>query len=93
MDKYLKTIFTEMCNRVDADYDSIDFQKEDWYYQYEWTQEEENSFIEWVADYLYNNSEARKILYGIHIKNKKLCKKAAEGLIFYCWKIKNKNNI
>lgn len=88
MNKYLKVIFTEMCNRVDAKYEDIDFQKDDWYYDYEWTQAEEDKFLAWLADYLYINKKARVDLYGIHTKSKKLCDTASKNFCFYSWKIK-----
>ena len=34
MNQYLEIILKEMCNRVNANYDEIDFKSENWYIQY-----------------------------------------------------------
>lgn len=34
-----------MCNRVNANYDDIDFKQHDWYYAYSWTKEEEKNLL------------------------------------------------
>ena len=92
MNEYLKIVLTEMCNRVQADFNSIDFKQIDWYYKYEWTQEEEDSFIKWLSNYLYETPKARQVLYELRSKSKKLCEKAANGFRFYCWKLKKESD-
>lgn len=59
---YMFTILYEMCQRVGADYHSIDFQEPDWYAKHTWTVFEENSYKVWLFEYLRDNKEARKEL-------------------------------
>ena len=89
MNPYMKEVLTEMCNRVGANYDEIDFKEQEWYYKYEWTRKEELDFLDWYADYLYTNTKARKSLYRTLPRTKKACKKAADMFIFYTWKLKD----
>jgi hypothetical protein len=58
---HMFTILYEMCQRVGADYHSIDFQT-DWYTKYKWSVEEENSYKVWLFEYLRDNKQARKEL-------------------------------
>ena len=88
--KHLKIILTEMCNRVNANYDDIDFKQHDWYYTYSWTKEEEKEFISWLARYLYNNKEARLELLNNSIR-KVIYKCNLYAMTFafnYGWKFK-----
>lgn len=39
-----------MCSRVGADYDSINFKENNWYYKHSWTRDEEIEFEEWLRD-------------------------------------------
>jgi len=88
--RYLIRILKEMCKRVSANYDEIDFTKELWFMKYEWSKEEEQSFINWLADYLYKNKEARQVIvFSSYNKTKKYMKKVAEEFTFnYGWKTK-----
>jgi site-specific DNA-adenine methylase len=58
-------IFKKMCECVGADFDSIDFSddgeydpetrtyvRKPWYHQYEWTEEQEQEFKEWLMEEL-----------------------------------------
>ena len=92
MNPEMEIILKEMCQRVDADYNTINFQKEGWYNEYEWSSESQANFIEWLANYLYSNTKARK-LFGTWSKNKKLCQKAANSFIWFCWKYKKDENL
>ena len=90
----LKTILTEMCQRVGADYATIDFQDEKWYHRYEWTQDEDIDFQKWLVDYLYNNTKARNEVMSVPIKRKSHLKKFANWFTFmYGWKYKKIENI
>ena len=39
----------------------IDFKSKDWYLKYTWTEEEQDDFIKWLADFLHTNNKARKL--------------------------------
>lgn len=85
--KYLIVILKELCRRVGAKYEKIDFMKENWFREYEWTEDEETDFKKWLLDYLYNNAEARRELTTIRRKNKKHCKSIADWFCFnHGWK-------
>lgn len=88
MNKYLKYILKTMCDFVGANLGDIDFKSEDWYLQYSWSAEKEKEFILWLANYLYNNKEAREHICEVPIKNKKHLKKVAQMFVFnYGWKL------
>jgi len=89
MNKYLKEILIEMCKRVNAKYEDIDFKKEQWFLEYEWTNEEETSFINWLVDYMKQNKEARDTLMMFPRNNKRDLERFANSFIFnYGWKYK-----
>jgi len=85
----LQTILTEMFTRVGDTYDEDKTSSDAWYEAHEWTQEEQDSFIDWLADYLYNNRDARKFLMSYPYKNKKHCRATASQFnAWYGWKTK-----
>ena len=87
MNEYLINILKEMCLRVGAYYDKIDFKSNDWYLQYFWNEEEEKDFVNWLSDYLYNNTKARNSLVTFPRKNKKETRKVAEEFVWnYGWR-------
>lgn len=86
---HLERILRELCGRVGAKYEDIDFEEYDWYIKYEWTREEEDGFSQWLADYLYRNKEARKEMLSLNKKTKKHCKTCADFFVFmYGWRVK-----
>ena len=89
MPESFKVVLKEMCKRVKAPYTKINFDTPEWYLEYSWTEEEQKDFIEWMVDYLYNNSKARREILSTPIKNKKLITKAVRFFVFdYGWKLK-----
>ncbi len=89
MDKYLVVVLKEMCKRVNAPYDQIDFQQKDWFSKYEWTMDEQADFNEWLVAYLYTNTQARKALLEVPIRTKRHIKKAADMFLFqFGWRFK-----
>jgi hypothetical protein len=57
---YVEEVVQEMCNRVGANYNSIDFEEPNWYLQYSWTKEEEQSFQDWLVNYLRKKGYPKK---------------------------------
>jgi hypothetical protein len=89
MNKYLTIVLKEMCSRVGANYDAIDFKHHSWYHTYSWTAEKEKEFVKWLANYMYLDRSARKELTTIHLNTKKKCKTFAENFTWnYGWKVK-----
>lgn len=86
MPEELKTILNEMCSRVNANPEDIDFKSKDWYLKYTWTEEEQDDFIKWLADFLHTNNKARK-LFNMIGNSKKQCKRGAMFFnLYFGWK-------
>ena len=85
--EHLQQILHQMCKVINADPDNIDFKHEKWFASHEWTSAQENEFVEWMTDYLYENAAARREIMRWPKKNKKHCKSVAESFVFnYGWK-------
>lgn len=88
MNKYLKTILQEICQRVGADYKSMNFKKRNWFHDYSWSEKQEEDFKNWLIDYLKNNKEARSELMSIPSSNKQILTRFASEFLFnYGWKL------
>lgn len=88
--KHLQEVLVEMCSRVDADPSTIDVKEEDWYLKYTWTAQEQESFADWLGDYVLTNKGAAKELVQFPnlIKNKQQRKKFVDMfLLNYGWKV------
>lgn len=90
-DEHIQEILSEMCKRVGTTIEDVDFQTDNWFKLYEWTEEEQEDFKNWLIDYLYVKNKSRKVIATNPIKNKKHLEKIADWFIFnYGWKIKNR---
>ena len=86
----VKIVLIEMCHRVGANFQEIDFQAHGWFWEHTWTKEEEKSFIDWLTEHLYNNKAARDEFCSWPRKNKKHLKRIAESFIWnHGWKVKD----
>lgn len=86
MKEHLRVTLLKMCEYVNADFDSIDFSKQEWYYEHLWTDEQQNEFKAWMIDYLKKNKEARYELLANSTANKTRIEKAVNEFIFnYGW--------
>lgn len=89
MPSHLKFILTEMCNRVGAVYENIDFRAEDWYTQYQWTPEEEENYIQWLTQELQTNKPIRKA-FRLPSRSHEYVEKNARFFVgVYGWKTKH----
>jgi len=87
MNKSIEYLIKEMCKRVKADFTSINFSEDQWYYKYEWTEEECNKYKKWLEKTLWKNKKIRQDL-GI-IKDKKHIHKVVQFFnLNYGWRIK-----
>jgi hypothetical protein len=92
----LKTIMQKMCDMVGADistvergYKSHKDHDPEWYHKHSWTKEQEQEFIKWTADYLYENKKDWRELSRTPITSKKNARKVAEDINFqWGWKRK-----
>ena len=90
MSEHLAVVLREMCDRVGADADKINFKSNDWFLKNEWTMKEQDRFKEWFIGYLWDNVEARKELLVSSKKNKKTIEKAVDLFLFdYGWRFKD----
>jgi len=86
--KHLKIVLTKMCNIVGAEYDNVDFMKNDWYWGYSWTQKQEDYYRKWLVKYLYNSKIARKEMMEYSGKDKKYIERFVNFFVMnYGWKI------
>jgi len=88
--KHLTIILKEMCKRVKAKYEGIDFKSPDWFRTYKWSLQQQGSFETWLAGYLHRNGEALQELCDRQRQyvNKSWCLKAAKEFTFmYGWSL------
>ena len=84
--EHLRIILQKMFEGTGIDYSDEYVKTDDWYLNYVWKENEEKAYVDWLADYLYNNASARKELMSITGKNKKECLKAAQQFAaFFGW--------
>lgn len=84
--EHLRIILQKMFEGTGIDYSDEYVKTDDWYLNYVWKEDEEKAYVDWLADYLYNNASARKELMSITGKSKKECLKAAQQFAaFFGW--------
>jgi len=78
--KAYKECITEMFKRVGLDFPNKELtDKPDWYSEYTWTMDEENSFMQWMENHLHTAHKMPRIS----------ARKETEWFILsYGWKIK-----
>jgi hypothetical protein len=88
MNDHLKVVMTEMCSRVGVELKKVDFGSAGWFRKHTWSREQEDDFVNWLANYVYSDSEARKQPTTIRIKTRDKCKRFAKSFVFqYGWKV------
>lgn len=87
--KGLIKVLTEMCNRVGADYEKVNFSKDFWYTDFEWTREEEIEFQKWLAH--TTDSEIIYDFFGRKVSQKRKDQMAEYFVNVYGWKLKELN--
>ena len=86
---HLENIFAVMCRLVEADYNTVDRTKEDWYLEYQWDEETEKQFSDWMIDYLHKLPQVQSELYDRRYMKKHECKSAVQMFVLnYGWKTK-----
>ena len=62
-EELLKIIMTEMCNRVNADYNTLDFKDNDnpYFMKYSWTEKEQDNFKDWMIKLFKENKNYYKL--------------------------------
>ena len=85
----LEKVLREMCRRVGARYEDVDFSDPEWFYQYEWTEEEEEDFVKWLTKELVSDAQLRKDLMRYPTSRKKYLQRFAEVFTAnYGWRLK-----
>ena len=91
--KPINRIKRKLCQAVGVDWKTVDFHKDGWYLEHTWTQEQEDEFKEWLADYLYKNTRARQQIMKFPRKDKRICARVASGFVWnHGWKAMLKEN-
>jgi len=89
----LEFVLKEMCNRVNANYNNINFTEENWFLKHTWTSKEQDDFINWLTQQIISNKEVRKLFNLPSHPRKKIAEAAAKWFVFqYGWKV-NDNNL
>ena len=89
---HLNYILSEMCKRVGADPETIDFNSPDWFMHQEWTPEEQDGFIRWLANELKTNPILRKG-FGHLPRSVRYLTRLAQSFVYnHGWKTKDKEN-
>lgn len=81
---HIKVILSEMCDRVGVKFEDIDFKQPTWYWLHEWTEEQEDSFRDWLIKYMKSNE-------NIFTPSRRRfdAERQANGFVFnYGWRIK-----
>lgn len=88
----LKYVLEKMCTYVNLDINDIDIEKEGWYNDHEWEEEDEEHFYHWLTDEFRTNNKVRKQLTQLPSRPSIVrAQDAARWFIFYCgWKTKRK---
>jgi len=85
----LEYVLREMCRRVGARYEGIDFSDPTWFYKYEWTQEEEEDFANWLTKELISNPQLRNDLMKYPTSQRRYLRRFAEVFTAnYGWRLK-----
>ena len=87
---YFTDVLKEMCSRVGVEFEDIDFDKDEWYLDHEWTQDEQEDFIRWFAKFLRNKGVRTEItkypsLLNNYVKREQF---ARQFLTEFGWKVK-----
>ena len=85
-----KQVFTKMCSYVNVNIDDIDFSKDRWYCEHEWTKEQEQDFCDWLVNEIRTNNNIRKELTTLsHRPTKKRVKETVMWFnLMWGWKTK-----
>lgn len=84
----LKMIMSNMCDRVGVNYDDINFKEDKWYWKHTWTMAQEEEFIKWLSNLLYNDIKVRRAILSYPVKNKKRCEQGARFFAsMFGWKL------
>lgn len=82
-------ILHEMLSRVGAKFDTFNFSKDQWYLTHEWTEQEQESFKQWLMQFLKSNKLYRQEMMQYPRADLKSLEKIASEFIFqYGWKVK-----
>jgi FKBP-type peptidyl-prolyl cis-trans isomerase (trigger factor) len=83
---HLRIILQKMFENTSIEYSDEYVQSDNWYLNYQWTEEQEQEFINWLANYLSENADAREELLYSKVKSKKMCGLAAKQFVtFFGW--------
>lgn len=87
----LVEILEKMCEMVGVKIEDVDFDDENWFWQYEWTIDEEKQYTDWLAEKIINDKQLRKDVFDCNIQvNLGLARSLAKMFVFnWGWKLKD----
>ena len=89
MHEEVEIVLKKQCEIVGVKYEDVDFNNDLWFFEYQWTKDQESEFIEWLTNHLQTRKEARAIIMNMPSRNKSMCKRTAEAFAFnFGWKYK-----
>lgn len=87
----LDSIIRDLCDAVNANYDEIDFNEDDWYNKHSWTMAEEYAFENKLIGKVSTNKELYGSLFNTFSK-KSIEKGVKMFLLTYGWKYLTEQN-
>lgn len=80
-DWFMHTILQRMCEAADVCYEDVDFDDKDWFRKHEWTEEQQDKFVEQLTQF---------ILFCGKTSVEKIARDSAQFLMLDIgWKLKN----
>ena len=76
-----------MMSIKDVDFDTFDFSKPAWFLDHSWTVKEEQSFKDWLYNYLQTNKYAVRELSDMTVRNKTFLRRLVDEIVWnFGWK-------
>lgn len=88
MNRHLKIILKKMFQMVGEDFSEEYMNQDMWFHNHVWTKEQEDSFLQWMENYLFENNEARNVLMEVPRKERSIIRYACNSFILdYGWRL------
>lgn len=83
---FARKAIRELCKRVGADFNKIDFKKEGWFTMFSWTEKEQDDYKKWLVKEMQKQKE-----YNFY--NKRFLEDSAAWFVLdFGWKLKEEKN-
>jgi len=82
----LEKVLTMMCESVGVNYEDVDFNKEEWYMQHDWTQEQQDQFKQDLYQAVTESPKFFKDLFASRGPKRRLKAQIEFFIMSYGWK-------